>query len=184
MNRSMVAGAALIAGIAISAPMLAWSAADREPQFAEAAADQHGMGPGGAGDDGDHGPMAGHHGWMRGMMHRVMQLPPQQRCEERLARRAGLIAYTVARLNLTGEQRPLWDKLQGLLQAAADKERQLCTSLKPGGPQTILDRVSRREQFLSARLQGLQQVRPALEQLYQALTPEQKAIIDHPFRHG
>jgi len=47
---------------------------------------------------------------------------------------------------------------------------------------TILDRMSRREQFLSARLQGLQQARPALEALYQALTPEQKQVIDHPFR--
>jgi hypothetical protein len=176
----MVAGAALVAGIAIAAPMLAWSAADSAPQFAEAGADQPGMGPGaGSRDDGDRGPMGGHHGWMHGMMHRMMQLPPQQRCEERLARRAGLIAYTVAKLNLTAEQRPLSDKLQGLLQAAADRERQLCSSLKPGGQETILDRVSRREQFLSARLQSLQQARPALEQLYQALSPEQKAIIDH-----
>jgi hypothetical protein len=58
--------------------------------------------------------------------------------------------------------------------------------LKPAGErgqETILDRVNRREQFLSARLQAIQQTRPALEQLYQALTPEQKAIIDHPMMH-
>jgi hypothetical protein len=51
------------------------------------------------------------------------------------------------------------------------------------GQEPILDRVSRREQFVTARLQGLHEVRPALEQLYQALTAEQKAIIDHPFMH-
>ena len=126
--------------------------------------------------------MGEHHGWMRDrMMHRMMQLPPRQRCEERLARRAGIIAYTVAKLNLTAEQRPLWDKLSALLQSAADKQRQLCAALPAAGGQgTILDRVSRREQFLSARLQGLQQARPALEQLYQALSPEQKVIVDHP----
>jgi hypothetical protein len=28
----------------------------------------------------------------------------------------------------------------------------------------------------------VQQARPALEALYQALSPEQKATIDHPFR--
>ena len=130
--------------------------------------------------------MGHHHGWMQRMMHPMMQLSPQQRCEERLARRAGMIAYTVAKLNLTPEQRPLWERLQGLLQAAADRERQLCASLKPAGErgqETVLDRVNRREQFLTARLQGLQQTRPALEQLYQALTPEQKAIIDHPMMH-
>jgi len=114
-------------------------------------------------------------------------MAPRQRCEEHLARRAGIIAYTVAKLNLTAEQKPLWDKLQAQLQASADKERQLCAgmpSAEQRGQQTILDRVNRREQFLSARLQALQQAKPALEQLYQALSPEQKAIIDRPFRGG
>src|SRR5205807_933028 len=139
---------------------------------------------GGAWERGDGGAMGEHHGWMRdGMMHRMMQLPPRQRCEERLARRAGRVAYTVAKLNLTAEQKPLSDKLQGLLQSAADRERQLCAALPTadGGQGTIIDRVNRREQLLSARLQGLQQIKPALDQLYQALTPEQKAVIDHPF---
>ena len=171
MNRSLIAGVALIAGIAIASPMLAWSDSDSSPQSTQAAQGEHGM-PG----------MGGHRGWMR---ERMMQLPPRQRCEERLARRAGRIAYIAAKLNLTPEQKPLADKLQGLQQAAADKERQLCASLPTAeaGRGTILDKVNRREQFLSARLQGLQQMKPALNQLYQALTPEQKAIIDHPFMH-
>jgi hypothetical protein len=197
MNKSMVAGAAFAAGIAIAAPMLAWSASDGEPLLAQSGPDQPGMGqsmrPGmdmgdRAGGDSaerdERGPMAEHHGWMRGMMHRMMQLSPQQRCEERLARRAGIIAYTVAKLNLTAEQRPLWDKLQGQLQSAGDKQRQLCATLKPDGErgqETILDRVNRREQSLTAKLQAVQQAKPALEQLYQALTPEQKTIVDHPF---
>ena len=123
---------------------------------------------------------------MRRMMRGMTQLSPQQRCEERLARRAGIVAYTVAKLNLTPQQRPLWDTLQAQIQAAGDRQRQLCATLKPAGErgqETILDRVNRREQFLSARLQAVQQTRPALEQLYQALTPEQKAIVDHPFMH-
>jgi LTXXQ motif family protein len=196
MNRSMVAGAALVAGIAIASPMLAWSASDPEPRLAQAGPEQPGMGQGmgmrpgmgmggGAWDPDDRGATGHHRGWMQRMMHPMMQLSLQQRCDERLARRAGRIAYTAAKLNLTPEQRPLWDKLQGLMQAAGDQQRQLCASLKPAGErgqETILDRVTRREQFLSARLQAIQQTRPALEQLYQALTPEQKAIIDHPFR--
>ncbi len=120
------------------------------------------------------------------MMHRMQGMTPRQRCEERLARRAGIVAYTVAKLDLTPQQRPLWDKLQGTLQAASDRERQLCAQLKPAaerGQETILDRVARREQFLSARLDGLKQARPALEQFYQALTDDQKAVINHPFRH-
>ncbi len=198
MNRALVA-AAVVAGIAIAAPMLAWSA-DGPPaasQAAPAAPETHavpgmmGQGMMGQGTMGQGmrpmmGGAMGGPGWMRHMMmHRMRGMTPRQRCDERLARRAGLIAYTIAKLNLTPEQRPLWSKLQGILQAASDRERQLCAGLKPvaeRSQETILDRVSRREQFLSARLQGLHEVRPALEQFYQALTLEQKAIIDHPFR--
>jgi hypothetical protein len=183
MNRSMITGIALAAGVAIAAPALV-SAAAEQSQLAQAESEQHGM-AGMRGMMGGHEGMGamGHHGWMHEMMGRRS---PRERCEERLAHRAGIIAYTVSKLNLTAEQKPLWDKLNGAVQSAADKERQLCANLPAqAGPQaqaTILDRMSRREQFLSARLQGLQQARPALEALYQALTPEQKAIIDHPFR--
>jgi LTXXQ motif family protein len=190
MKRPMIAGAALVAGAAIAAPMLAWSA-DPEPQTAQSAPAQHGtaaMAP--MAGDGAHammggmqaqmGPMA--QGWMRQMM---MGRSPRERCEERLAWRAGVIAYTVTKLNLTSEQKPLWDRLNGIVQGATDRERQLCASLPSAeqrGQETILDRVSRREQFLSARLQALQQAKPALEALYQALGPDQKAIINQPFR--
>lgn len=187
MTRSIIAVAALLAGFVVAAPTVVWSA-DNPTSSTTATPPQSGM-PGMRGMPGMMGGMAGaeHPGWMhQRMMRRMMQMTPEQRCNERLARRAGMIAYTKAKLNLTAEQRPAWDKLNAQLQAAADKQRQLCASLKPAGErgkQTILERVSRREQFLTARLDGLHQIRPALEQFYQVLTPEQKAIIDHPFRH-
>ena len=183
MNRSMLAGAALIAGMAIAVPMLAYSAADTPGPLAEATTGGQGDDPGPGGwHRGGWGPM-GMHGWMHGMMHGMMNRSPQQRCEERRARRAGIIAYVVAKLDLKPEQKPLLDRVQVIAQAAGDKERQLCASLKSAGQATLLDRINRREQFLAARLQALQEARPALEQFYQALTPEQKAIVDHPFRH-
>jgi len=186
MNKSLVAAVALAAGIAIAAPMLAWSAdaPPAAPPAAPAAPGMPGM-PGAMPGMPYHGPGMGHWGGMREMMMRRMaQMSPRQRCEERLARRAGMVAYMVAKLNLTAEQRPLWDKLQGLMQTAGDRERQLCATLpsfEARGQETILDRMTRREQFLTARLQALHDTRPALEQLYQALSPEQKAIVNHPF---
>src|SRR5215471_16454334 len=61
------------------------------------------------------------------------------------------------------------DKLNAQMQENADKERQICASLPTEagrqGQRTILDRMSDREQFLQARLQALQQTRPALEAL-------------------
>src|ERR1700693_4929429 len=178
MNNSILAVAALIAGLAIAVPMLAWSA-DPEPQAQTAPAQQgpatmhHMGGPGMGGIRAQMGPMG--QGWMQRMM---MGRAPRERGEDRLACRAGIIAYTVTKLNLTAEQKPLWDRLNGIVQNATDRERQLCASLPSAeqrGQETILDRVGRREQFLSARLQGLQQAQPALEALYQALSPDQKA---------
>lgn len=187
MNRFLLAGTALVLGIAIAAPMaLSADNPAAAPPAAAAAPEPHNM-PGnmgqgmmGQGMRERWGGMGGH-GWM----HRMQERTPRQRCEERLARRAGIIAYTIAKLDLTAQQRPLWDKVQGILQTAADRERQLCAGLKPAAErsqETVLDRIDRREQVLSARLDALKQVRPALQQFYQALTADQQAVINHPFR--
>jgi hypothetical protein len=177
--------AALAATIAIAAP-IARSAQDAETQQAQVAqadeqqGEEHRGGPGHwmRGEDGP-----GMQGW-RGMMMRrmMMRRNPQDRCEERLAWRAAMRAYTESKLDLTPEQRPLWDKVQSIAQSEQQKERQLCSALKPGGETTVLDRLDRMQQFLSARLDALQAAKPAVQTLYQALTPEQRAIFDHPFR--
>jgi LTXXQ motif family protein len=187
MTRTNVAALALLAGVAVAAPALVVSAADTDvqtaqaqttaqpPQGAQTPSDQRGQGMPGMGRE-------GHRGWMREAMNRS----PRERCEDRLARRAGVIAYTVTKLNLTAQQKPLWDKVNTQIQANADKERQICAKLPneagQQGQETFLDRLSRREQFLQARLQSLQATRPAVEALYNSLSPEQKAVLDHPFR--
>jgi hypothetical protein len=91
-------------------------------------------------------------------------------------------AYAEAKLDLTPEQRPLWDRVESIAQSEQQKERQLCAALKPGGDTTMLDRLDRMQQFLSTRLEALQAAKPAVQALYQALTSEQRAIFDHPFR--
>ena len=115
---------------------------------------------------------------MHGM---IMRRDPQQWCLDRLARRAAMHAYIGVKLNLTAEQQPLWDKVQGAAQAEEQQERQLCASLKPGAEPTLLDRMDRMQHFLQARLNGLQTAKPAVQALYQSLTPEQQAIINRPF---
>jgi hypothetical protein len=188
MSRSIVAGVALLAGFIFAAPITANS--QNQPQLAPTQqqttppAEQNMPPMRGMYRHEGMGPMGSRRGWMHEGM---MRLSPAQRCTEHLARRSAMIAYTVTKLDLTDQQRALWDKLNAALQAGTQKEQQLCDGLKAleqRGEPTILDRVGRREQFLRARLQMLQQVRPALQELYQALTPEQKAIIDHPFRRG
>jgi LTXXQ motif family protein len=174
---------ALATTAAVAVPTLTSSAEDTETQQAQASpmGEPRDAEPGGPGHwmHGEGG--AGRHGW-RGMMHRMMQRNPQERCTERLAWRAAMRAYTEAKLNLTAEQRPLWDKVQSAAQAEERKERELCSAVKPGDEATMLDRLDRMQQFLSTRLEGLQAARPSVEALYQALTPEQRAIFNHPFR--
>jgi len=142
-------------------------------------------------DSGEHGMPGGDRpemrGWpmMRGMMMRRMKMrrqDPQERCTDRLAWRAARRAYVETKLDLTAQQRPLWDKVQSAAQSEEQKERQLCASLKAGAEPTMLERMDRMQQFLSARLEALQAAKPAVQALYQALTPEQQGILNHPFR--
>lgn len=174
MNKSILAGAAMLAAGAVAVPLVAWSA--DAPQQPETAAPAQ---PGG-GDHrmGEHH----HHGWG----HRWAMRSPQQRCEAHIARRAAHAAYVESLLNLTPEQRPLADKVEAAMKSTAAKEHQLCASLPTdtNGQTTLMDRMSRHEQMMQARLDGMKQVQPALQALYAALTPQQKAILDHPFRRG
>ena len=178
--KTIVLPVALAAAAAITIPILARSAEDRDSQYAQAAPTGGPWAPEAGRDEpgGRGGPM------MRGMMmrHMMMHRDPNERCTERLAWRAAMRAYVEAKLDLTAEQRPLWDKVQSAAQAEEQKERQLCASLKPGAEPTLLERMDRMQQFLSMRLDGLQSAKPAVQALYQSLTPDQQAILNHPFR--
>jgi hypothetical protein len=175
---------ALAAAAATAVPILAKPADDPDTLYAQAASPM-GDQRGGEGDRGDR--EGGRWPMMRGMMHRMqgmMRRDPQQWCLDRLAHGAARRAYIGVKLNLTPEQQPLWDKVQSAAQAEEQQERQLCTSLKPGAEPTLLDRMDRMQQFLQARLTGLQNAKPAVQALYQALTPEQQAILNSPRRFG
>ena len=202
MNRIHIAAFAIAATAAVAAtPLFAQSggnppsnaAADPGTTMPLGEADQSGGAPsmhrwgmGGMGQGMWHGG-SGAMPWQMTMGHgamrrRMMERSPQAWCIERLARRAGLRAYIETKLDLTPAQMPLWRKVQDAASAERQQERQLCEAMKPGAPTTVLDRLGRMQQFLSVRLAGLTAAKPALEALYNSLTPEQKQIIDHPFR--
>jgi hypothetical protein len=176
VKRTLLA-ASLAATIAVAFPLLARPAEDGGFQYAQAGpmsanSDEHGM----PGHD-----RAGMRNWLM-MHHRMMRGDSQERCTDRLARRAAMRAYAEVKLDLTAEQRPLWDKVQSLAQAEEQKERQLCASRKPNAEMTLPERMDRMQQVLSTRLEALQSAKPAVQALYQSLTPEQRAILDRPFR--
>jgi hypothetical protein len=176
--RTTLLAITLAAAAALAIPIIARSADDPDAQYAQTGP----MGRQWGAEDGR--GEAGRHGGPHGMMmrHMMMHRDPQERCTERLAWRAAMRAYAEAKLNLTAEQRPLWDKVQSAAQAEEQKERQLCASLKARAEATLIDRMDRMQQFMSTRLDALQSAKPAVQALYQALTPEQRTILDHPFR--
>lgn len=172
MNKSTLAGAAMIAAAAIALPVLAWSQNAPAPTTTP----DH-PGPGMM-------PMMHHHGWG----HWAKNQSPQQACQDRIARHAGFVAYIGAKLNLTADQKPLWDKVVAATQAAQANEVKTCSALPASaddrGKETIIDKLNHRQAMMQAQLQGMQQTMPAVQALYQVLTPEQKAIVDHPFHRG
>jgi periplasmic protein CpxP/Spy len=104
----------------------------------------------------------------------------KSRCIERFARSAAHLAYLEAKLDLTAEQKPLWDKWFQAMTSGAATERQACIAgiPSPDAQVTALDRDARIESLLSARLDTLKTARPALEALYHALTPDQRIAFD------
>jgi LTXXQ motif family protein len=189
VRRTLLA-AALAATAAITAPVFGQPAGNTDASTTQATpATEQGSGDQGAGRQWMHGQGGwGMRGWpmmRRGMWrHAAMRRDPQQWCIDRLARSAARRAYIEAELGLTADQRPLWDKLQSIAQAEQQKERQLCQQLKPAEQLTALDRMDRAQKLLSAKLDAVQSAKPALQALYQALTPAQRAIMDHPFRRS
>jgi hypothetical protein len=187
VKTTLVAAALVVAAVSVASisVIAAAPSAGDETTLAQAGAPAAGAGP-----DGGKGPVRP---WMRrpGMMGQGMgpgmMQSPSERCIDRLARHAGHRAYLAVRLNLTAAQRPLWDKLQAVADQTEQQERQICQSLKPRDKSTIVDRMDAIQQMLSAKAAGLQAAKEPLASLYQALTPEQRGLLDHPhpfFHHG
>lgn len=117
-----------------------------------------------------------HHGWGFGSLER------KQICTERYAREAGFLTYLGAKLDLTAQQQPLWDKYHQAMLDSFGKLREVCVANKssPRWDLTALQLRDRMEKSLTAKLNALHATRPALEALYQSLSPEQREVLDHP----
>ncbi len=113
----------------------------------------------------------------------------QRDCTERYARLAARLAYVQAKLELTADQRALWDKWRDAVTSGADQRRALCkqSPFQPGAHPTIVERQAEFGRVTALRAQSLQSAQPALEALYQALRPEQREVLDRPMgghEHG
>ena len=106
----------------------------------------------------------------------------QERCADRFALQVGRIAYLEARLDLADAQRPAFDKWKSAVLETAKSEEGACSAhtMRADHPPSILDREAREQIMLKTRLSALESELPALQALYQTLSPEQKLAFDKP----
>jgi LTXXQ motif family protein len=180
--------AALFAAVTAMAILpLAWASDENENKPPSPAAENRPMPNPMAGMTGGGMMGRGRGGMMgRGMMGRHWMMRwknPKEACIDRLAHHAAMLAYIGTKLDLTAQQRQLWQKVQTIASDTAQKESSLCNSIKAGPGETILDRLDHMREMMSIRLAGLTAALPELKSLYETLTPEQRAILDRPRMH-
>ena len=100
-------------------------------------------------------------------------------CEDGDAHQAAMLAYAGVKLKITAEQKPAWLKFTQAAETSFQPIAKLCEDLKgKPNPVTLPEHLARAEMVMSAHLARIQTIRPALEEVYQVLTPEQRKIAD------
>ncbi len=114
--------------------------------------------------------------------HHHHQMSRAEMCTVHQAHIAGHMAFLEVRLNLTAEQKALWTKWREALAPGMEKAHAMCMerAAKPEAPRSIVERAAEAQQMLAARAASLAAAQPALTAFYNALKPEQKAILDRP----
>ncbi|WP_245986386.1 Spy/CpxP family protein refolding chaperone [Azospirillum thermophilum] len=96
-------------------------------------------------------------------------------CEDQDARLAGMLAFAEKKLAITDQQRPAWTRFADTARNSHKPMQDLCAKLKDQPMPTALpQRMERMEAMMQARLAQIQQVRPALTELYAQLTPSSR----------
>ena len=113
---------------------------------------------------------------------RAAAFNPKAFCLDRVAHRAGARAYLKVRLELKPEQMTAWNAFSQASDAADAKETTRCNALPTDMKErpNFVDRLSREEDFMKARIERIEAVKPSLLAFYNTLSPEQKVVLDRP----
>ncbi|WP_126445536.1 Spy/CpxP family protein refolding chaperone [Sulfuricystis multivorans] len=101
----------------------------------------------------------------------AMRFDPAARVKERLD-------YQKYHLKITPEQEALWNAFAEKVQAEAGKGINEMRALVADTKLTAPERMAKREALMEERLAAMKEVHQSFNRLYEALTPEQKAIAD------
>ena len=97
-----------------------------------------------------------------------------------LDRVEGRLAFIKAELKITEAQAPAWNQLAESIRAAAKQhnERTKTAFGREEGAKTLPERLEAHEQFVSARLDEIKQIKGSLANLYVVLSDAQKKEAD------
>ncbi len=119
------------------------------------------------------GPGRGWHMWDSG--------GPQWGGPDAMAERIdGRLAFLKAELKITDAQTPAWNKLAEAIRksVATRTERMRGKWSGDDKAKTLIERLDAHEQFMTARLDEIKQIKTALSELYQGLSESQKKEAD------
>ncbi len=116
------------------------------------------------------------------MERRMRAMNPKAMCLDHLARRIGNRTYLKVKLELKPEQMAAWDAFAKAAEGADTKETARCNALPTelANRPTMPERMAMQEGFMKARLERIEAVKPTMTALYNALSPEQKTVLDGP----
>ncbi|NJO32821.1 MAG: Spy/CpxP family protein refolding chaperone [Rhodospirillales bacterium] len=96
-----------------------------------------------------------------------------------LDRVEGRLAFMKAELKITEPQAPAWNQLAEAVRAAAKQHNERIKAVVENDRlKTLPERLTTQEQLMSARLDGIKQIRSSVENLYMVLSAEQRKEAD------
>jgi hypothetical protein len=103
-------------------------------------------------------------------------------CEEDINRHAAMAGYIRSKLNLQGNQKDAWRKIEEAAEPAVANLRQLCAQLPAtiGAPPAMPDAIEFAAKQTAARAAFLQAVSGPVRALYDTLSPDQRAALLPP----
>jgi hypothetical protein len=127
----------------------------------------------------------GRHQWMEAHKGDMAQFHARM-CTDMYAHHVGMVAELGAKLDLTDSQRPLFERWKSVVLDGAKSRETACAAHQPdmSHAPTLPEREAHMREMLKDRLAGLDAQAPALDALYNSLSPEQRTAFDRMGHHG
>jgi hypothetical protein len=114
----------------------------------------------------------------------LAQFEPERRrphrdfCTDFEPKLAAGLAFIKAKLEIAVDQQPIWDRFVAAAETGVDPLRRECAATSGPIPATFPVALARLERRATGGLAAMQRVRPAIDELYDHLTPAQQDSVD------